>query len=260
MQQHEQLSIWGRLRHSAFVQIGGGAALILLGMSIGALVFASDPAGYWMNILTEGLGVGVTILVLNRLASFREEAREIARLQKRLVREASSSSNETAKTAIDWLRAEHWLIGAEGLLTGCDLSRATLQDADLWKANLHGATLRETNLHRAELSNVDFGEANLREADLRQTTLKHADFTGATLRNAQLREANLRYALLRDANLRGADLCEADLLQADLRGATLRAAKLNGAKGLDQALCDTQTQLPDGSYWSDGMDWSPFIT
>lgn len=250
-EQRRSASFWWR--HRAVLQIGGGVAVIMAVTAVGALIFQGQ--GYWLNVLTEGLGVGVTILVLNRLAAFREEARETARLQRRLVREASSTSNETAKAAIDWLRAEKWLIGEAGLLQGVDLSRATLQDADLWKANLRAATLRETDLHRAELSNCDFTEANLRQADLRETSLKHANFDQATLRNARLNGANMRYANLRGANLRGADLTGADLQEADLTGANLRAANLTNAKGLATARCDEETCLPDGSYWLAELDW-----
>lgn len=245
-------------RRREFYQIGGSALLVLLGVWIGALIFSPQGDDYWLNITTEGLGVAVTILVLNRFAAVREEWREQERLKKRLVREASSSSNETAKAAIDWLRYENWLIGEDGLLCGVSLARASLKNADLWKANLRDADLREADLTGAELSNVDFSRANLREAELCHAMLKHANFHEATLRNTRLMGAILRHARLQGATLRGANLTEADLTGADLCGANLRAATLTGVQGLEKAIFDTETILPDGTPYHHGVDWAIF--
>ena len=85
---------------------------------------------------------------------------------------------------------------------------------------------------RADLSGADLRRANLSEANL-----SRADLSGADLRIANLSEANLSEADLYGANIRGANLyrvnlSEADLSEADLRGANLEYVDLSKAKNV----------------------------
>ena len=91
-----------------FYQLGGGLFLVLIGVLIGAVIFAND-SGYGTNIYTELLSVGLTILVLNGLQERRDTRNRIKDLQEQLVREAGSSVNATARTAIDTMRKRGWL-------------------------------------------------------------------------------------------------------------------------------------------------------
>ena len=93
-----------------------------------------------------------------------------------------------------------------------------------------GATLTGANLFRANLRDADLAGANLRDADLTganlfRANLRDADLTGATLTGANLTEANLR-----DADLAGANLFRANLRDADLTG----AHGLTGIAGLSE--------------------------
>ncbi len=89
-------------------------------------------------------------------------------------------------------------------LTGADLARANLTDA-----NLAGA-----NLTRADLAGANLTGANLTRAYL----------TGADLTGAYLAGANLSGAYLTGAYLAGADLTDAYLTRAYLSGANLTRA------------------------------------
>ena len=105
-----------------------------------------------------------------------------------------------------------------------------LREHSLWLKNETGgicANLSGADLSKADLSEADLRGANLSEADLRCADLSESNLSGADLRCADLRGANLYGADLREADLRGANLYEADLYRADLREADLRGADLD---------------------------------
>jgi hypothetical protein len=97
------------------------------------------------------------------------------------------------------------------------------------------------NLSGADLRRANLGDANLNWATLGRTDLSGADLFGAHLSYTDLREANLSGADLRTADLFVADLSEAGLSGADLSraevGRTLFAnLDLSGVKGLDSVV------------------------
>jgi hypothetical protein len=121
-----------------------------------------------------------------------------------------------------------------------ELSGANLYRADLSQANLLGSNLASANLFRASLF----------EANLVSTILR-----GADLGRADLQRANLAGANLVGANLKGAFLSRANLEQALIVGADLSTAigltqeQLNSAEGY------ANTKLPEGltrpARWSE---------
>jgi hypothetical protein len=206
----------------------------LLGMlTLPLLQYISlDISNLLTNLVPEAIGIVFTVLILDRLAENR--ARE--QLQTRLIQEARSQSNETAKAAVDWMNAEGWLKrdSQVALLKGANLTNAKLGDADLrqadlqhtdfWRASLQHAHLRYANLQYANLN-----DANLRDAHLRYTSLQHAAMNNASLQHAYCEYANLQHA---------------DLTKANLKAATLYRASLRHAK-LDDSQFDEKTILPD---------------
>ncbi len=186
----------------------------IIGVVIGGFIFASDE-GYLTNLYTEIMSIIATVGILD----FFYQRRDTQNLKKRLVREAGSRSNETAKSAIDWLRAEGWLTGEEGLLY-----KAILRDGNLQQSDLSDANLQETNLEHTNLEKANLERANLQNADLSRAILQQVDLAFANLRQTRLAFANLN-----DANLLGANLHEAFLFRADLQSTTLDTANLQGA-------------------------------
>ena len=246
---------WARNRavqkeYPVFYQIFGGAALVALGILLGAAIFAQDE-GYATNLYTEILSIGVTVFILNTLAERRaeqrEEARRIRELKTQLVRDVKSQSNEAAKRAVDDLRQRGWLTGEDSLLKGEYLSGANLKEAYLQKANL-----QFTNFFRAKMQGIIMRGANLYYSNLRRSKLEMAD-----LQYADLRLVDLFRADLENTKLRGANLEEADLRFANLKGASLREANLKNAE-LMRVKFDRATVMPDGEYWSQDTQLARF--
>ena len=102
-----------------------GLIVLLVGILIGFhLVDTKFLEGdYPIGLYSEFISIIITIVVLDQI----NEYRDTQRLKRRLIGEASSQSNETAKSAVDWMRREGWLIGENGLLKGADLSGAILK-------------------------------------------------------------------------------------------------------------------------------------
>jgi hypothetical protein len=106
-------------KYAGFYQIGGMLTFVLIGVWLGALLFSD---GYASDVYTEILGVVVLIVVLDRINLWRDNQR----VRMRLKREAGSQSNEIARVALDWIRAEGWLSGENGLLKNASLDGANL--------------------------------------------------------------------------------------------------------------------------------------
>jgi hypothetical protein len=225
MAEQQPTDAWEEVRkihreHWFFYEISFGAFLVFLIVLIGVGVFGANR-DYFQELFMQGLGVVITVLILNRLAERREDnrqtQREIEKLKKRLVMEARSQSNEIAKHAVDGLKQQGWLRGEDGLLKG----------ANLVSANLPGVYLRIANL-------------------------KGTDLRNANLRGAQLEEANLQSSISRRINLRDARLAFAQLQAADLKDAELQDAKLFETE------FSQETILPDGNLWTSDTDLTRF--
>lgn len=213
---HEQLNLSDEMlrQQRVIFPLILGILIVLIVVWLGANLFQAE-SGYWTNLFTEGISIGITVLILDRLNEFRAEQQ----LKRRLIREAGSQSNETAKAAIDWMWHEGWLDGDESLLIGSNLSRANLSDA----------ILRHANLSQARMPNGNMVRANLDGANLAGADMNHGKFTQATLRSTCLKGANLQYADMNQTTMIQVDLSECDLWQAELNKANLFEAKLEKA-------------------------------
>jgi len=236
--------------------------------------------GALQNFSTEVVGAILTFGLIEVLVGSRKEQDErIARL----VKEAGSSDNVTAKNAVNELRTLQMLTTHEGvlhrailleanlsgaILGGVNLSGANLEGANLSGANLESATLERANLWLANLEGADLMDATLEGADLDsanlsgthlwRATLEGADLRSANLSGSNLLGANLSRANLRSANLSGAKLRDVNLSGADLRRANLEGAIINKTTNLDKA-----TILPDANDIGDWLNpkfdkhWTP---
>lgn len=108
-------------------------------------------------------------------------------------------------------------------LSGADLSRAYLLEADL-----SGAALAQANMLQAVLAQANLSGADLPEANLNFSVLTRADLSGANLFRASLVGAMAFGTNLSGVNLTEADLAMANLMFADLSGAKLVKANLSG--------------------------------
>ena len=117
---------------------------VVAGWLFGLLTFPllqiinTDWQGLLYNLVPEAVGIVFTVLILDRLAANRARTE----LQKRLINETRSQSNETAKAAVDWMRAEGWLTRWDKIAL---LRSAHLREAKLQGANLRGLTCKKHN-------------------------------------------------------------------------------------------------------------------
>jgi arsenate reductase len=146
------------------------------------------------SLIPEAFGILFTVVILDRLA----EKRQTQELQKRLQREAAGQSNETAKTAIDWMRSEGWLTGINSLLINANLSNANLEGVNLVNANLTGAILTKANLKAARMQGAILTNANLWHSNISEADLSGADLTGADIRGTATTSTNFHYTKLPD--------------------------------------------------------------
>lgn len=237
-----------------------------VGIWIGAAIFADDPGGYAMNLVTEGFGVAVsvviTVFVIDRIYERRDEERQTRELKRRLVREAGSRSNDIAIAAIEHLHANDWLAGPEGWLRNARLDYAEWQNTNLrganlelawlWRANLHGADLFGANLKGAYLSSANL-QTDLRFVKLQEAIMSFANLQGSRLTHANLKGADMENAYIQNADLRGADLQGALLTNTMLEEATLSTRA--GNDDFDHQLVAT---LPDGSLHTEDIDLAKF--
>jgi uncharacterized protein YjbI with pentapeptide repeats len=259
--------IWKEYRF--FYQVAGGLLLVGIGVFIGMIAFSApaDRTGYLINLYTSILSILVTVFVIDFLNRRRDEHRDVRQLQEQLVRDASSTSNETAKNAIHQLRMRGWLEGQSSLLQGARLTGANLQDAKLSFANLQGAILFRANLpqvdlNSAQLQGVDLEYADIRRGNLRNTQLQRANLHEAQLQGAVLFQANLQEALLGRADLRETNFRNANLQKTDLHGSKLQGAILQGANlrmsVINGIELNEATILPDGKNWTPDTDMTRF--
>jgi CHAT domain-containing protein/predicted negative regulator of RcsB-dependent stress response len=112
---------------------------------------------------------------------------------------------------------------------GCDLRRANLEGAILYRAKLEGANLEGANLERANLEGANLEGAHLEGAKLYRANLEGANLERANLEGANLEGAHLEGAKLYRANLEGANLYRANLEEALLYKANLEGANFQNA-------------------------------
>lgn len=117
-----------------------------------------------------------------------------------------------------------------GRLTGlnaaeCDLSKASLANANLSQADLRGATLDRCGAAGTDLSRAELDGASALMADLREARLIDAGLEGG-----KFAEADLSGVAGLAAGCSGADFCDATLDRASFRAADLSNADFTWAR------------------------------
>ncbi len=172
-----------------------------------------------------------------------------------LIRQLGSSDNRQVLKALEDLKANGWF--RDGSLRAVQLENANLQGAALAKAEMQQANLQGANLTKAYLGETHLKAANLRrvklcDANMRNIILIEADLSGADLSRAYMPSAILTGAVLMGANLTSTNFWQANLGKANLHNAVMTGANLFDIR------CDEQTILPDGTFWTNVIDWGRF--
>lgn len=164
------------------------------------------------------------------------------------------------------------------VLTGSDLSNATLVETEL-----SGADLTKTKLNHCDMKEANLYEANLTEVSLFRTILTDADLTSTILADAVLFEVNMTKTVLRNTNFSGARIANTffpsfNIEEVIFKNATLHNSDLSKMKYtsdaeaiqlISEAKSLTGCKLPDGfieilrtkkpSLFVDPYDESQFI-
>lgn len=197
----------------------------ILGISIDDGLFTNLVSSLLIVLLIDGLrNIGADI-----------------EIRKSLIRRAASTSNETAKAAIDELRKTGLI--DRGVLRGADLSGARLRgamldNADLSGVNLEGADLSHANFNGAILTGAKMAgaicyrtrmvKAQLIACDLMETRFDKADLTGVVLKGTLLDEVG-------PLNIHSAKFINTKLVNVDfshlktMKGSTFSKCDLQGA-------------------------------
>lgn len=222
---------------------------VIAGFLLGILFFpaiealSTDASDILAGFVPEAVGIGFTVLLIDRLYQRREREREERELKARLVREARSKANSVAKAALEEIDELGLLRGENGILKG-----ENLRQADLSGVYLATGRLPEV----ANLEDTIFWDANLADINLRRANLEGASLDRANLSRANLSKANLQHSSVRDAQLQNSDLTFADLQGADLSRSNLAKAHLEDVE------FDHFTILPDGIHWTPDTDMTRF--
>lgn len=118
-------------------------------------------------------------------------------------------------------------------LSGLDLSKIPIPNANLRggilnDVNLTEANLRGSNLNNAKLVKAIMPRIKLSGADLSNADLSYVDLSGADLSNSDLREADLTGSNLQGANLSNADMGKIKISKTNFSSANLSNTKLIG--------------------------------
>lgn len=284
-QAQQQYDEQKKLRHDSIkaYQLMGAVIVLALGIYIGSQWFGGDPDadGYTVNLFTELISIGMTVLVLNWFA----ERRGRNERKQALMRQLGSQSNEFALEAKRLLEMEEgWLEEAlaqkqferanwQGMvLPEADLSGADLQHANLSEARLEYANLNNARLYNTQLINATLWEANLMNVNIMNSVMYKAalwrtNLSGANLTLCNLSETNMSGAILVDTKLGSADLANANLVEANLAKSFLGHANLSKANledanlegsWLNNAHFDEDTILPDGQRWTPRVKMAHF--
>lgn len=115
-----------------------------------------------------------------------------------------------------------------------------------------------TNVFAKRAASILWRKGWLQDGSVRGLNLEAANLEGAYLKEGDFTESDLHYANLAKANLRGAKMVCTNLRSANLASADLRGADLTQAKVYANTVFDEQTIMPDGSYWTQDIDWDKF--
>ncbi len=147
---------------------------VLAGFLVGILFFpaietlSTDASDLLSGFVPEAVGIGFTVLLIDRSNRRREKASKEQAAKERLIRQIRSTDNGIALQAVEELWAKGWL--QDGTLRGITMSRSNLQNADLRGAdlqnvkmsgrrggvNLSGAGLKGAKLKGAKMELVQF--------------------------------------------------------------------------------------------------------
>src|SRR5918998_579255 len=226
--------------------------------------FSGTKLWHWVNLLLVPAVLAISLFLLNRAQSERQQATEEQRARNAALQAyldhvgglladkklSASQSDEDARTVARarTLTVLNSLAPAgkrsillflyQSNLISREQTIVDIEGANLSRANLGRAVLSEVNLSRVILSGANLGGTMLRKADLSEAMFGSYEMLRTTPPSARpmMFEGGLSSVSMSSADLNGADLRGANLRGAKMFGTTLRGADLRGTNLLDADL------------------------
>ncbi|MGD1700655.1 Uma2 family endonuclease [Dapis sp. BLCC M229] len=187
-----------------------------------------------LDVVSLLANITLILILLSWLTEFKERKEQRHFSTWSVINEGQGDKSGVVTTALERLNKEGFS------LSGLQLNKTNLHDA-----NLNGARLFQANFSEAILSRVKLTKANLVLVNLSQVFFIGADLNEAYLNGANLSKANMIGINFTEADLGGTNLSEADFDSANLDGANLRGTYLFNAKNLSNA------QIKLGCNWKE---------
>ena len=113
----------------------------------------------------------------------------------------SSKLSGTPTLPLHWQMSSGYLLGPKANLSGANLSKLYVDNANLNHANLSGANISNAHIKNSDLSGVNFTRANLSGSTISATNIQGSKFKDADLSSAQLITLYLDQVDLRSTKL-----------------------------------------------------------
>lgn len=171
--------------------------LLVISLVLGNSIFKSETffQDFVPNVVTEFIGIAITILLIEEL----NERREKRKLRDRLKRELWSKDQGITLRAINELREHGWL--ADGGLENINLPYSVLDRAELKGVIMNGANFHKASLQRSYIGHAQLRNVNFSGANLSYSILNHSDLTGSDLTGALLDGASFENVILANAKI-----------------------------------------------------------
>ncbi len=190
-----------------------------------------------LDVVSLLANITLILSLLSWLTEFKERKEEKHFSAWSVINEGQGDKSGVVTTALERLNKEGFS------LSGLQLNKTNLHDA-----NLNGARLFQANFSEAILSRVKLAKANLVLANLSKVFFIGADLNEAYLNGANLSKANMIGINFTEADLGGTNLSEADFDSANLGGANFRGAYLFNAKNLSNAQIKLACNWKEATY------------
>lgn len=141
-------------------------------------------------------------------------------------------------------KALEFLIGEKANLAYTDLSRISLEGAQLEEARLQRIKMNEAYIENTSFRNADLSFATLRESQIRGSTFANSDLSDTDFTQALLVEVDFSNTLIEQANFEGVTLEDADFSGAEIIDSNFRGFRIVEVRGFSNQFSDRFQKKP----------------
>lgn len=221
----------------------------------------SSEDGFSLNIHTELIGVGISVLitvfVIDELNRRRDKDRRKEESKARLVRQVRSPEPSFVRNAFHEIQElglfkEEKSILQRELFIGVRWENVHLNYFNLRQSDMTDSTLRDVLFFMAEMQGINLWISKMVDVGFLHSNLAESNLGSSILERVKMRYVNLHGANLELAKMEGIVIRNSNLTCVSLKGSDLKNAVLEHNR------YDENTILPDGSHWKEGADLTRF--